>query len=245
MPVARVSASVSRRTASFGVEGVSCSSPRPITASMISGSASRGGPGRARPHEAATSTRVRSRREAAVALDLVEADRREPDSSGDHRGFSGLSHEVTEDRVGEADELLARDVRSAADHEALAQEVSTIAPIDETECGQGAEVAVDRGCRRVEEDGQTSARTSPRSARQSAGPESARKRGVLVGLLWRPVAGGRWRFHRTTVVGSRSVPDAPGADISVNAPRRTSATSGSMSRTESLSRRTARPCGRP
>ena len=55
--------------------------------------------------------------ERRIALDLVEADRREPDAPNDDRRLAGLLGEHPQGGVGVADEPLAADVRAGADEQ--------------------------------------------------------------------------------------------------------------------------------
>ena len=125
-----------------------------------------------------------------LALDLVEADRCQPDAPDDDRGLAGLVGEHPQGRVGMTDEPLAADVGAGADEQLRSDPEEPAVPVDEAEIAERPEVAVDRRERHVERRTELVGAdlTAIRHGQQET--QAAGERGVLGGFLGWPVARG-------------------------------------------------------
>ena len=132
-----------------------------------------------------------------VALDLVEADRGQPDPSDDDRGLAGLVGEHPQRRVRVPDQLLAADVGAGPDEQLRAETELAAVPIDEAELGEGPQVAVDGRQRHLEQRAELIGPDLAAIGDHQQEAQAARERGVLGGLFGRSIArgGGCWRSH--------------------------------------------------
>ena len=146
--------------------------------------------------------------ERLARWDLVEADRRQPDPSDDHRRLAGLVGEELEHRIGRPDQLLGGHVRAARDDQARREAVAGVVAIDEPERGQRPQVAIHRRDRRVEEGRELVGPDLAAVGDRQEEPQAAGERGVLGRLLGRSVASGRARARRPVAVPGHHSPCA-------------------------------------